>query len=146
MKKRLTFIIAAVAVTLFIFSNSLESAELSSEKSGFFSDVLMRLLEFLDCYAREDTIVRIVRKTAHILEFAMQSFCRAYPKRFPFVIFLGGLTACADECIQLFSDGRAAMIGDVFIDISGTILGFFAAWVLFVAVKRVHNSRKGLKL
>ena len=146
MKKRLPFILAAVAVTLFIFSNSLETAEVSSAKSGFFSDILMWILEAFDCYAKEGTIVRIVRKTAHILEFAAQSFfitgsfCCGFFKRLPIVLTLGGITACIDECLQLFSDGRAAMVGDVFIDFSGSVLGFFVAWILFIAVKRVHNK------
>lgn len=152
MKKRLPFIIAAVAVTIFIFSNSLESAAVSSEKSGFFSDILMWILEAFRYSAKEETIVRIVRKSAHILEFAAQgffiteSFGREFLKRLPFVLTLGGLTACVDECIQLFSDGRAAMISDVFIDLSGTVLGFIGGWILFRLAKSLRNARKGTKL
>lgn len=146
MKKRLLFIIAAVAVTLFIFSNSLETAEVSSEKSGFFSDILMWILDVFNCHAQENTIVRIVRKTAHITEFAAQGFfvagcfTRDFLKRLPLVFAIGFATACTDECIQLFSDGRAGMISDVFIDFSGTVLGFCAAWILYKAVR----FRKGM--
>ena len=152
MKKRLPFIIAAVAVTLFIFSNSLDTAEVSSAKSGFFSDILMWILGTFKCYANEEIIVRVVRKAAHVLEFAAQSFfvaecfTRRFLKRLPFVLAIGFITACIDECIQLFSDGRAGMISDVFIDFSGTVLGFFAAWILYIAVMGVHNKRKGTDL
>lgn len=152
MKRRLAFIIAAVAVTLFIFSNSLESAAVSSEKSGFFSDILMWILGAFEYGAEEEAIVRIVRKSAHIIEFAVQGVCvagcflREYMKRLPYVLVLGGITACVDEFLQLFSDGRAAMITDVFIDLSGTVLGFFGGWILFKLGKSLYNARKGTKL
>lgn len=42
---------------------------------------------------------------------------------------LGGLIACIDETLQLFSFGRSGQMTDVVIDTCGVILGVAAAYV-----------------
>ena len=131
MKRRIFFIVASVFATLFIFNNSLQPAEVSGNASGTLVDIMARFFALFGFSPDVDTVTYIVRKTAHFLEFAVQGLfifgCFGMPpkKRIIYVLFLGLLTACADEYIQLFSPGRSAMIQDVFLDFSGTITATF---------------------
>lgn len=130
MKKKLPFIIAAVSATLFIFSNSCKNAELSGNASGFWVEKILYLLSYFKIYPDAFSATVFVRKTAHILEFALQGFLitgcfsTPYKKRAFYVLILGVITACVDESLQLFFSGRAAMLKDVLIDFSGTVMGF----------------------
>ena len=135
MKKRMLFIISSIAVTIFIFSNSLQDAAESTQQSSVFVDAVVAIAKYLGIAVKRPMAVFVVRKCAHILEFAAQSFfvtlCFDIPfkKRLWWVIAVGFLTACTDECIQLFVNGRAAMVQDVFIDLVGTFVGFLVIFL-----------------
>lgn len=129
MKKKHLSAALAVAMTAFIFWNSARPAEVSAQSSGGFVDVLLKLLSYIGVYADYDLMQKIVRKTAHIAEFALQasliagSFSGRYGKRVVYILFFGLMTACTDEYIQLFSEGRAGLVTDIFIDFGGTAVG-----------------------
>lgn len=137
MKKRLPFIISSIIVTIFIFNNSLQSAEASLEDSGFLTALLAKIFEALNIFAEDGTIIFIVRKAAHIFEFALQAslisfcFCGKYKKRIIYILFLGLLTACTDEYLQLYSPGRAGMVSDIFMDFAGTVLGMLFSGLIY---------------
>lgn len=142
MKRKLPFILCAVIMTIFIFLNSMENAAVSTAKSDVFTDAIYKALNAANCSAKRSDIVHIVRKTAHILEFAAQSFLIAFcidgkfKKRLIYILFFGLLTACTDEYIQVFSAGRASMIQDVFIDFCGTMIGALCARLTEKAAKK----------
>lgn len=48
----------------------------------------------------------------------------------------------ADECIQIFADGRGPSVFDAMIDFSGGICGVFVALVVFFLVKTAKNHSK----
>ena len=129
MKKRIPFIIAAVLATLWIFSNSIQTAEVSSVSSGRFTALLSRLISCFGGSAERDTLENIVRKTAHVAEFTLQGiliaacFGMPYRRRIIYILFLGLFTACCDEYIQYFTPGRGSMLQDVFLDFAGTVIG-----------------------
>ena len=131
MKQRTLFIIATVLATLFIFSNSLQSAELSSEASGVLVAAVSKVLSVFGYSPDADTVTYFVRKAAHLSEFTLHGllltgcFSMAFKRRIIYVLFFGLATGCIDEYLQLFSDGRASMVQDVFIDFAGTILGLW---------------------
>ena len=137
MKKKLPFIIATVLITIFIFSNSLQDAAKSTRQSDVFVDAVVNTIKVAGIAVKRSGVEHIVRKCAHVLEFAAQGFfvtlCFDAPskKRLRWVLLAGFLTACTDEFIQLFSSGRAAMLQDIFIDVSGTLAVFLAVWLLF---------------
>lgn len=128
MKKRTMFAVLAVLVTVFIFSNSAKPAEESAKESGVFVGTLLNMLAKFGISASYGVLEVIIRKTAHITEFFVQavfianSFSGKYKKRIVYVLFLGLLTACTDEYIQLFFDGRGGLVSDIFIDFGGTAL------------------------
>ena len=121
--------ILALGMTVFIFWNSARPAVESAQSSGRIVAFVTKMFSYIGVYINYDTMQKIVRKTAHIAEFVTQavliacSFSCKYRKRIVYILFFGLLTACTDEYIQLFSSGRAGLIGDVFIDFSGTLLG-----------------------
>ena len=136
MKTQKIFIIATILITMFIFGNSMLSAEHSNCEGDI---VLVPIKKIFKATGGSqdlpDTAVVIVRKSAHLLEFTLQGFflvgCFSgrFKKRIIYVLFLGLMTACIDEFIQLFPNGRSAMIQDVFIDFFGVNLGLFLAFI-----------------
>ena len=80
-----------------------------------------------------------VRKFAHFAEFFAQGaalsgaiFSVKYYKNFIYVLLTGLFTACIDEHIQLFFEGRSAQISDVFVDFSGTALSVIFVFILWI--------------
>ena len=135
-KKRLLFIVAAIFATLFIFSNSLQEASTSERSSDFFVEFIADEIRNAGHSPRRLYITRAVRKTAHVLEFALQGLlitgCFSIPRRrrILYILLLGLLTGCVDEFIQLFTPGRSAMIQDVFVDFLGTVIGVLTFGIL----------------
>ena len=129
MKKRIPFLIAAVLTTLWIFSNSMQTAEVSTVSSGRFTAILSKLISCFGALPEHDTLETIVRKTAHVAEFTLQGiliaacFGMPYRRRIIYILFLGLFTACCDEYIQYFTPGRGSLLQDVFIDFAGTVIG-----------------------
>lgn len=136
-RKRLPFIIATILATMFIFNNSMKTAELSSQDSGVIVDFLMSVFSKIGIYVDPEELINFIRKSAHVAEFTLQGILLAncfemqYKRRVIYILFLGLLTACIDEYIQLFSPGRAGMVQDIFIDFIGTVIGMLIAGVSY---------------
>ena len=129
MKKRHIFIVLTVLMTAFIFWNSAKPAVESASSSGRFVGILKWILTPFGVSADEDTMQTIVRKAAHIAEFAVHAmllaccFTGKLKKRVIYIFFFGLATACIDEYIQVFAEGRAGLVSDIFIDFGGTAIG-----------------------
>lgn len=138
-RRKIIFFTLSFLVTIFIFENSLEVASASDKKSMFFVEFLINNFSFI--FKNEVITNSIIRKVAHFLEFFMQGcflsaaiFSFNYHKNAIYTLFLGLLTACIDEFIQLFVEGRAGLVSDIFIDFSGTVLSviiFIIFWFIF---------------
>lgn len=131
MKRSRIYLIIAGVITVFIFSNSLQTASRSSEISGGVQTLLMNMLSWTGLPLTH----RFVRKAAHFTEFFMQSLFmtlaaknsrRGLKNGAVYVAFGGLLTACCDEFLQLFSAGRSSQVSDVFIDFFGTVAAIAA--------------------
>ena len=142
----------AVAVLIlltlaFIWGNSLQNGVDSSQQSGFFRAFLERLLGVpIDTF--------LLRKLAHFSEFGLLGaeasvLLRLSPGKgaygalsgrnlwtFP---LLGLLTATLDETLQLFSEGRATAVPDVWIDTAGFCTGFFGVLLLLVLFQALRS-------
>lgn len=144
MKKNYIYLIIAILATVFIFSNSMQNADESSKISG---GLLMAVSRFTERF-NFTVSHHFLRKAAHFTEFFMQGvFLTLFFKNTRlrlqggavYVAFLGLLTACCDEFIQLFFDGRGSQVSDVFIDFSGTVTS-----ILIVAAVLCFRRRKKL--
>ena len=116
----------ALLWTAFIWSNSAKSAVESSGQSLQVLDMLEPILMSLGL--EWDTLHHLVRKAAHMTEFALLGalwFGGLGRTRFFPAITLCFLMALVDETIQLYYPGRSGQITDLWVDLSGVILGEF---------------------
>lgn len=132
----------------FIFSNSIQTAEASSNTSG-------RVVGLLNCILRQFNIPfvftqNIVRTLAHFCEFAILgvlgeltalSCANINIKSLPLVTAVCAFSALADEIIQLFSDGRAFQVSDILVDSLGAIAGCLFTYLLIYLICRIKASR-----
>lgn len=129
MKKRtLVLRILLIALLCFIWGHSMIPRDLSQEESLSILRFLKPVLEIF--VGRGNATDHMVRKLAHFCEFAalgavMELLEWTKHRR---MISLSLLTsavsiAAVDESIQLFSDGRGALVSDILLDSAGTFFG-----------------------
>lgn len=129
----------------FIFYFSSRTASQSFAQSG-------KILEFLTSVFGNNVLTDfLVRKTAHLLEFAGLAllFSNAFyqtvqKKKFvPIFAFLStSLYAVSDEIHQIFVDGRSCQFTDWVIDSSGAVIGIVAFYILFFIVNKIKSKNK----
>ena len=138
-RRKAIFLMLFILITVFIFKNSAKDAVESTIQSDSLVGWVIEHFSFLFKDRGEATYY--VRKFAHFTEFFAQSaalsgaiFSVKYYKNFIYVLFAGFCTACVDEYIQLFFEGRSGQISDVFVDFSGTILSVICFMILWLVV------------
>lgn len=157
-KASLLLFLAVLCVQLFIFSFSMRNGEESSAQSSAVVDIIgpavEEILPVVKVEPTHDNVVIFVRKCGHFLEFAllgtvaflaMGSVVKKGVKAAPCALALAFFTACADECIQLTSLGRAGRFGDVLIDSAGALTGILFMWLLAVLIRKLvrkHRTRR----
>lgn len=157
--RRIVLCIAVVATLAFIWSNSLADTPASTERSN----TVIRLLKpIVDPHGRlgAKLLTMFVRKAAHFTEFAILgvelfllfgTFERIGASvRAALLLPVVSCLFCAvtDECIQLFSAGRACRLTDVLIDLSGSVFGILVTVLIGYAAKKVRlavGSAEGQK-
>lgn len=133
---------ALIALCSYIFSLSAETAEVSSQTS----EGVIAFLEKLFGYAfTQDEI----RTAAHFCEYALLGFLfinffySVKPKiYFIHAVIISWVYAWTDETHQLFVEGRAFQISDLFVDLGGIILGCIAFTILIAIIKKIIEHRK----
>lgn len=167
-KSNVAGILAVMWMTV-IFAFSAQTKEESSAVSESFSDRLVNATGLLfhlhidEERLREiaDALEHVIRKGAHMTEYAILAVLLyvwlgrwQWPRRRRYVtaVMLTAVYACSDELHQLFVEGRAGLLSDVFIDSMGAILGlgFFIliqCFVVWICGKkdRTHASTTSIK-
>ena len=130
MRKIVAWTLLALTIfwCFFIWHFSLADASASDVSSGRVTETLNTALENLHTEFRVGQ--HFVRKAAHFCEFfalgiLLSATLVAFRVKYAFYLSLPILFAVAaiDECLQLFSPGRAAALSDVLLDTSGGICG-----------------------
>ena len=150
-------IILCVLWTGFIFSNSLETAEVSGEKS---SGITEKVNEVAHAVGIEKEITQSdVRDMAHFSEFAVLSALLSatvavgiYPhfkRRLIPMLSLSAVSlpasfilACIDELLQKLSDGRASQFSDVLLDTLGAFTGAVGVSLVILLIYFIANKKK----
>ncbi len=148
-KQIILFALLSLLVTGFIFHNSMQTIEHSRAQSNALIQVLKPILDPKG-KCPEDIFSKIVRKTAHLVEFAALGAClhglvdgirRRFWKSahlfFPLFAIL--CVAVADELIQSFT-GRGSMVSDVVLDFAGGVFGMIAAGVLISMMRKLFRT------
>ena len=94
---------------------------------------------FTDKVADKETLELIVRKSAHMIEYAflgvpvicmsLRIYDRYKKPLLGFSLFYVLAVAVTDEHIQSFSD-RTSSTGDIILDFFGAMIGFLLGWIL----------------
>ena len=130
----------------------------NGEESSTFSNQVILFLENLtgvNLFDNErfplDTIQFIVRKAAHMSEYAILAmllymFFKESGYRDAFLVALMGsmIYACTDEFHQLFSVGRSGRWQDVGIDTAGAFLGLCLQQGIFIYMQKYKKRKKGI--
>ena len=145
-KTAVFFAILTLAITVFIFVNSLQNGEESAKQSDFVVKIITPILSFFGIDADIRTIGVIVRKAAHFSEYFVLCACATVVFRaidlkkrlfIPPIYCLA--VAFIDEFVmQMITEGRAPQFTDVLIDFSGALAGF----LVVLLVKRNKEVKK----
>lgn len=160
LKYLFTILTLLIALTIFLFSS--KTGTESRESSNFFSLNLVDKvtvgydeLASWQQFRAEENLDELIRKLAHVCEFAGLSFflrltleswfgpSRKTKKAWKLSLqtLLGGfLYACTDEIHQIFVPGRSAGLRDILIDTAGVILGLLVA-IFFLWLIRNHLNK-----
>lgn len=151
-KKRIVIVFVSVIVALivlFVFGNSLKSREESKKDSDAVVGIIGPIIEAI-CGREVENVGFIVRKMAHFAEFGVLGLAVSglvavvdYRQKWKFCGY--GLLFClfvavCDEFIQNFT-GRGSAVGDVLIDFSGAITGYFVMIALVEIIKFARNKK-----
>ena len=138
MQRLKSWIPALIWMTV-IFMMSAMPGETSGEQSGRLVEMIFRLVALL--FGKEaaenlspDIIHLLVRKGAHMTEYAVLFWCYLYAfkkegAKHPGItaLMLSALYAATDEWHQSFTEGRGPSIVDVGIDTVGAALGWLGS-------------------
>ncbi len=144
--------ILTVALMALIFFFSSQTAEDSSKAS---SGLTQKIAEFIACITKSGdaeairyAIHNLIRKIAHFTLFfmlsvsvantAFQLFGTEKLKLFIFTSLFCLFYAITDEIHQIFVPGRAGMIKDVIIDLTGAMMGAG----VFLLIRYLYKRRK----
>lgn len=144
------FAFLTIFVTVFIFSNSFANGEASHNFSNTVIDLFF-LRKLLD----NEIVHFVVRKAAHVIEFALLgasslgltiALQKQYQKHFyGFSLFYVLFVAVIDEHIQKFSYGRTSSTSDILLDFFGALIGFILVFLVRLLIiiyrkKKCANS------
>lgn len=126
---------------LFIFYMSSRVAQDSAAMSSGLIEKLMRIFGY-------EFSSFVVRKTAHMLEFAglaalfFNAVYATWGAKFtPIIAFsLTVLYAVSDEIHQIFVEGRACQLRDIFIDGTGALIGVLVSFIILKAIERGRKN------
>jgi Predicted integral membrane protein len=144
MKKKYIWLAILMVYILFIFSNSMKPADISSVDSGKALELARHLLAASGAEASWLTD-HIIRKTAHFSEYTLLGailFCCVRSceftgeRRWFIHLTVGYAVPFLDETIQLFIKGRSGQISDVWLDCAGVAFG-----TLLMALLRLRKGR-----
>ncbi len=149
-------ILLIVLTVIFILSNSAASSEKSNSTSQSVTDkVVENVKPIQDAISQdkvdEEQIHKYVRKTAHILEYALLGaelmilLILTVPnnpmKYLIYILFFGLALGVCDETVQKFTE-RTSSTTDVIRDFGGICLGVAAAYLISVAIAAVGKKIK----
>ncbi len=146
---RILMTILTLFFAALIFANSAQSGETSSEHSGRVVNFLQSMFDSLGLAITVSPYA--IRKLAHFVEYGilgvllgltLRSYTKNVLKCVFIPLFFGLAAAVTDECIQLFSPGRAGMIQDVILDFFGMVCGLAASLIFII----LYDTKKASRL
>lgn len=153
-KKSIIMIVLVVAWMGLIFKFSSEPGNISSNKSASVLKALQGISNTLSNEKKKTGFgyTISIRKTAHVCSYLILSILiftastyiiksqlRSYRNAF----IISFIYAVSDEVHQLFIPGRTATVRDVFIDMSGVVMGMCIVGIVLSIYKHKSNKKIG---
>ena len=139
--RAMIFALLALAITVFIFSNSLRSGPESHAQSGWVAAFLQPILNPGN-WLCDSAYHYLIRKLAHCTEFGALGVCLggvaanvSLPRKWRYGAVTAIVIACTDETIQAFT-GRTNSIKDVALDSLGALCGLVFVWLVVSRTKK----------
>lgn len=142
-------IILTVSWMLLIFYLSHQPASESSELSGSFVEVFMKIISVFPIAIDGEIVHFIIRKSAHFIAYfilgllifhTVRLYIARHIRAFVCALFISFIYAASDEFHQTFIPGRSGELRDVFIDSAGALTGI-CAYVLVIMLYNKLGSR-----
>ncbi len=133
----------ALILLIFIWGNSCIGATNSGAASGTITKAILKIINsFFGINVSFNTLHILIRKLAHFTEYAVYGLLLkgAAQTNAITTMFIGLLTAVADECIQYFTPGRAASVRDIIVDFTGFVCGMIVFWILRAMWHEFQNT------
>ncbi|WP_282003451.1 VanZ family protein [Veillonella denticariosi] len=147
--KRFGLYIVLSLIIFFIWDNSLQNGGTSDGFSLVFAKWLLPLVHKLGFHANIWSLNRVVRKLAHVTEFAfLGGVLYIILKRYITygtvlkTVGIGIAVAALDEFLQRFSPGRSSQLSDVLIDTLGVIIGIIVVKVILYIGQSESSSKR----
>lgn len=146
--KRGIYLFFTIFIVGFIFYNSLQNGESSSQASTFVLNFINNFLSHIGL--NYDFSGHFIRKLAHFVEFfaygvflmlTFEAFTKKIFSIIGFPLFFAILVPVIDEYIQLYSVGRASSVKDVLLDFSGATTGIFLVVAVLYIIKRINKNK-----
>lgn len=144
----LGLLLAVLVITALIFVNSLDTVDESNQKSDNVTDVVENVTGGEN---GESNLNVIVRKSAHVIEFALLGAALAFLLYYVKLVhnkrlygvgaFYALAVAVVDEYIQTFSD-RSGSVSDIMLDFCGVLIGVVLALIIPVIVSMVKKHKQ----
>ena len=135
-----------ILLTIFIFLNSGRNYTASHDSSQQITSIIVS-----DTKMPAETVEILVRKSAHLLEFALlgaavlcltkEIFKTRGINNLAFAYFYVLAVAVVDEHIQSFSD-RTSSTHDILLDFVGALIGFSVVWLVMKIYKVIKRQNK----
>ena len=143
------FLILTVLCCLVIWSFSFDNAESSGAESDRVGEITSEAVEKVSG-AKVTFEPFVIRKTAHFVEFAVLGVLlymtfhyfgiRKIKTNYAIGVSVSFAVAAIDEFLQLFSEGRSAQMGDVLLDVIGSMFAFsICVCIYFLSTMRRIN-------
>jgi len=143
--------LAIIAILLcFIWGHSMTNAEVSGAESEMMLNVFAPFLELF--LGKGSVTDHLIRKTAHFTEFAALGFfiawfsllCGRKRVKDMYNCLLNAIAvAVMDESIQLLTPGRAGLVKDVLLDVSGAAFGILVLCLMAYIFKSTGKRQNG---
>lgn len=138
LKRKIYIVISAAALLAVLVTIFYLSAQTAKESSGTSGGLISWLKDVLHIDFSQD----FIRTVAHMCEFAGLGLLvqnmefSLKDKTSPFLCaLLSWAYAWTDEIHQIFVDGRAFQLSDLFVDLAGIILGVAAFNIVYTLIK-----------
>lgn len=147
--KSVVYLVTTILIVAFIFYNSIQNGESSSNASTVVLNLINDLISSIGINFQFSG--HFIRKLAHFVEFfslgfflmlMFEAFTGKVFSIIGFPMFFAIFIPVVDEYIQIYSPGRTSSVKDVLLDFSGAIIGVIVVSIYFTIKKKYKLKNK----